>query len=583
MATINFLAGKIVSLKDDGTVNAGGKVTFYVADGTFSTPITTYSNKALTTPNSSPIILDSAGRAKAYFSVNADVRILTSTDVLVYSERDVAPQNVKTVYTKATSFAIDASYADSVIEITAALTATINSAATLGAGFSFTIVNIAAVTSTLARANGGDTINGTAANLTIQANSSIEVTVNSAATGFLVDTIGVFPISVANGGTGSTTASAARTALAVGGLADNNTWTGTQTLTGKSVIYAEGASVASAATTNIWAGDGNTLHVTGSTGPITSFGTAPQAGAVMWVIFDGTPTITHNGTTINILNGGASVTVAAGDMFRVYADTTTQFDCVHFKSIGASNTDVQTFTSSGTWTKPGLPSTSKVIIELWGGGGSGARGESGNMGGGGGGGYNRLETVLSALGATETVTIGPGGAAVTSAANGNPGTNSTFGSLLTAYAGGGGGSGATGAGGGGGGELGAGQSAVASTVGDGGRGFGGTSGSGLTVNVGGTGGLNSANGEDAHSLFSGSGGGGGGGLGGTAYYGGAGGAGAGGGNRAAANSINGGDGGSVSSSVGTAGVQPAGGGAASVAANSGAGAAGKCIVTVYPG
>ena len=210
MATINFLAGKIVSLKDDGTVNAGGKVTFYVADGTFSTPITTYSNKALTTPNSSPIILDSAGRAKAYFSVNADVRILTSTDVLVYSERDVAPQNVKTVYTKATSFAIDASYADSVIEITAALTATVDSAATLGAGFSFTIINTAATTSTLARANAGDTINGSASNLVIQANSDISVTVNSGATGFLVDSIaGAAILSSANVFTNNQTISTA--------------------------------------------------------------------------------------------------------------------------------------------------------------------------------------------------------------------------------------------------------------------------------------------------------------------------------------------------------------------------------------
>lgn len=326
MAITNFLAGKIVSLKDDGTVNAGGKVTFYVADGTFSTTIATYTDKALTVPNTVPIILDAAGRAKAYFTVNADVRILTSTDVLVYSERDISPQNVKTVYSKSSSFAIDSTYADSVIEITAALTATIDSAATLGAGFSFTIVNTAAVSSTLARANAGDTINGTAANLTIQANSSIEVTVNSGATGFLVDTIGVFPVTIANGGTGSTTAAAARAALAVPGLTTNNTMSGNQILSGnvtlsaKSINDAQGANLASAATTDIWTqSDGNTIHVTG-TASINSFGTAPQIGAKRHIIADGAFTIVPGA---NITGISGSILCAVGDTFDVYANNST--------------------------------------------------------------------------------------------------------------------------------------------------------------------------------------------------------------------------------------------------------------------
>ena len=367
-------------------------------------------------------------------------------------------------------------------------------------------------------------------------------------------------------------------------LPKNNVWTGTQTLSSKSLWQAEGAAIASAATTNIWAGDGNTVHVTGSTGPITSFGAAPQAGAVMWVIFDGTPSVTHNGTNINMLNGGTSITAAVGDFFRVYADTTTQFDIIHFKASGLFSPNIQTFPGSGTWIKPDMPATSKAVIDLWSGAGSGARAETGNPAGGGGGCHRRLETTLAALGATESVVIGPGGASKTTAGDGNPGTNSTFGSLLTAYAGGSGGGGATGAGGGGAGELGTGTSAASSTAGLGGPGFGGTSGSGPTNNTGGNGGLNASSGENAHSPDSGGGGGGGGSPGGTADYGGAGGAGAGGGARAAAKSINGGDGGSVSAgNVGTAGVQPAGGGAGSVAANSGAGGAGKCIVTVYPG
>ena len=91
----------------------------------------------------------------------------------------------------------------------------------------------------------------------------------------------------------------------------------------KIVAFYEGSAVVAAATTEIWDSAGNTVHVTGSTG-ITSLGTAPVAGAIRWVIFDGAPILTHS-TSLN-LPGGVNFTAAAGDMIRVYADTTTQLD-----------------------------------------------------------------------------------------------------------------------------------------------------------------------------------------------------------------------------------------------------------------
>lgn len=113
--------------------------------------------------------------------------------------------------------------------------------------------------------------------------------------------------------------------------------------------------------------------------------------------------------------------------------------------------DIQTFTSSGTWTKPG--SGTYAIIRGWGGGGGGASSSSASHGGGGGGGGAYVEMILplSALSSTETVTIGAGGSSVTSGA-GNAGGNTTLGTKFTAYGGGAGaGASTTSKGGGGGG------------------------------------------------------------------------------------------------------------------------------------
>jgi hypothetical protein len=90
------------------------------------------------------------------------------------------------------------------------------------------------------------------------------------------------------------------------------------------------------------------------------------------------------------------------------------------------------FTASGTWTKPaGLSDDTPVTVEMWGGGGGGSA--TAAAGGGGGGGFASRTFRAGDLGATETVTVGAGGAINL------PGGNSTFGSLLTAYGGGGGG------------------------------------------------------------------------------------------------------------------------------------------------
>ena len=110
--------------------------------------------------------------------------------------------------------------------------------------------------------------------------------------------------------------------------------TGDIIMSGAMIVEAEGAAVASAASCNIWATDGNTCHITGTT-QIDDFATAPQAGAWKKVIFDDA-LILNQSATLNLNGGGEDITTAAGDMAFIYADTTTQVDVFVVRKSGAS-------------------------------------------------------------------------------------------------------------------------------------------------------------------------------------------------------------------------------------------------------
>lgn len=136
-------------------------------------------------------------------------------------------------------------------------------------------------------------------------------------------------------------------------------------------------------------------------------------------------------TAVNITGGTAlGAAPALDDLVPIYDLSTTTNKTVTVEQLLAPR-NYKIFTASGSFVKASdVPTTvSHVIVDLWGAGGGGAGGHTAGGAevrgaGGGGGGFSRKRIAVSALAASETVTIGGGGSGGT---NGNPGTNGSNG------------------------------------------------------------------------------------------------------------------------------------------------------------
>lgn len=96
MAATGFLSAQVQFFSDDGVPLAGGKANFYEA-GT-SVAQDTYSDSDLSTPNTNPVILDSAGRAVIYFAPTPAYKLILTDadDVVVFTQDNISPAQVAT-------------------------------------------------------------------------------------------------------------------------------------------------------------------------------------------------------------------------------------------------------------------------------------------------------------------------------------------------------------------------------------------------------------------------------------------------------------------------------------------------------
>jgi len=150
-----------------------------------------------------------------------------------------------------------------------------------------------------------------------------------------------------------------------------------------------------------------------------------------------------NATHTGDVTGATALTIAADAVDIAMLSATGTASATTFlrgdnawASAAAGLNSVQTFTSSGTWTRPS--GITKVIMEVQGAGGGGGSGSGNYAAGGGGGGYAKKFLDVSSI-STSTITVGAGGGAGSSGAGSSGGSTSWADGTNTVTGSGGGG------------------------------------------------------------------------------------------------------------------------------------------------
>jgi len=158
--------------------------------------------------------------------------------------------------------------------------------------------------------------------------------------------------------------------------------------------------------------------ITNCTGLLVAGGGTSRASATPYAVICGGTTSTGAQQSIDTVGNAGQVLTSNGAGFLPSMQDT---------AIGGL-ISVNTFTASGTWTRPS--GCTKIFIEvLGGGGGGGAATTDATIGtGGAGGGFAQLLLDVTGL-ASETITVGAGGAGGVGA-SGDPGGDSSFGSTV---------------------------------------------------------------------------------------------------------------------------------------------------------